>query len=75
MIKYFCDHCGKELKQKDIKKFTKTWDHFNFLDLCEKCNEKFNSKKNELEKEINKLRGEFLEKMKIKEKEILGDLK
>lgn len=75
MMKYFCDYCNNELKKEDMKIFSKSWDNFNTVELCEKCEKKHNSKKQELDKEIKKIHEIFFEKVKIKEKEILGDLR
>jgi len=76
MRKYFCDRCGKELKEKEIKIFHGfDMEIISSEEVCSECIEILEKKKEEVAEERKKLSEEYSKKMKEIEEKILGEFK
>lgn len=76
MRKYFCDKCGKELKEKDIK-FFHGFDPILYTDeeVCEDCFKKLEAKTDEIIKMRKRIAEEYRKKINEAEDKILNSLK
>ncbi len=75
MQKTFCDKCEKEISEKEIKIFQRTWGTWAQSELCQKCYDFYESKKEELKDKSMKIMDDARKKILKSEKEIVGDLK
>jgi hypothetical protein len=74
MIKYFCDHCKKEIEGTPHL-FNRSWSICDTLELCNECLNLYHKGKENIDKEMELLRIEYHKKAKEIENKILGELK